>query len=89
MFLHVGNRRLNLIPYHVDCFPHFLGGTCSLHLKSTVDLYFPEIFMYSVKKINNGLFFPEHTTQTGFCIAALEQIDEKRDKEEQDGDQQT
>jgi hypothetical protein len=88
MFLHVGNRRLNLIPHHVDCFSDFLGRTDSLHLKSTIDLYFSEIFMYSVKKINDGLFFLEHTTQTGFSVAALEQIDEKRDKEKQDGDQQ-
>jgi len=88
MFLHVSNGRLNLIPYHVDCFSHFLGGACPLHLKSTVDLYFPEVFMYSLKEIDNGFFFFEHTTEAGSCVTALKQIDKKRDKEKEDGDQQ-
>jgi hypothetical protein len=45
--------------------------------------------MHSVKKINNGLFLSEHTTQAGFRVTALKQIDKKRHKEKQDGDQQT
>ncbi len=88
MFLHVGNGRLNLIPHHVDCFSDFLGRTCPLHLKGAGNLYFPEIFMYSLKEIDNGLFFSEHTTQAGFRVTPLKQIDEKRDKEKQDRNQQ-
>src|SRR5512139_3268213 len=88
MFLHVSNGRLNLIPNQVDCFSHFLGGTRPEHLKGTVDLYFPEIFMYSLKEIDDGLFFFEHTTEAGSCVTALEKIDKKRDKEKEDGDQQ-
>jgi len=88
MFLHVRNGRLNLIPYHVDCFSHLLGGACPLHFKGTGDLYFTEIFMYPFKEINDGLFLPEHATQTGFSVTALKQIDKKRDEEKQDGDQQ-
>ncbi len=88
MFLHVRNGRLNLIPYHVDCFSHFLGRACPLYFKGTVDLYFTEILMYSLKEADNRLFFSEHTTQVGSCVTVLKQIDEKRDKEEQDGDQQ-
>jgi len=87
MFLHVSNGRLNLIPDHMDRFSHFLGGACPVHLKGTCDLYFAEIFMYSLKEIDDGLFLSEHTTQAGFSVTALKQIDKKRDEEKQDGDQ--
>ena len=87
MFLHVSNGRLDLIPYHMDCFSHFLGGACPLHLKGAGDFQFAEILMYSLKEIDDGLFLSEHTTQAGFCISALKQIDKKRDKKKQDGDQ--
>lgn len=81
--LYVSNDRLDLIPYLMDCFSHFLGGTCPLHLKGTVNFQFTEIPIYSLKEIDDGLFLSEHTTQASFCIAALKQIDKKRDKEKQ------
>jgi hypothetical protein len=87
MFLHISNGRLNLIPEHMDCFSHFLRGACPLHLKGTGDFQFTEIFVYSLKEINDGLFLSEHTIQSILCISALKQIDKKRDKEKQDGDQ--
>jgi len=62
MVLHIGNCRLNLIPYHVNCFADLLGGTCSLHLKGTGNLYFAEILMYSLKEIDNGLLFSKYPT---------------------------
>jgi len=82
MLLHVGNGRLNLVPHQVDCFSDLLGRACPLHFEGAGDLYFAEIFVYSLEEIDNGLFFSEHATQASFCVTSLEQIDEKRDKEE-------
>ena len=89
MILQVGNGRLNLIPQHVDRLSDLLRGACSMHLKGADHLYFAEILMYSLEEIDNGLFFSEETTQAGFSVTSLKQIDKKRDKEKREGDQQT
>jgi hypothetical protein len=43
--------------------------------------------MYPLKEIDDGLLLSEHTTQVGFCVPALQQIDKERDKEKQGGGQ--
>jgi hypothetical protein len=64
----------------MDCSSHFLGGAFPLHLKGAGDFQFTEIFVYSLKEIDDGLFLSEHPTQASLCIAALKQIDKKRDE---------
>ena len=58
MFLYVSNSRLNLIPYHMDLFSYFLGGSCPLYLESAADFQFTEIFIDEPKEFHDGLFLP-------------------------------